>query len=217
MEPIAQSLSTYKPESLTLARPLTLSNVSFIMDSLKGHLGTKMAEMWKGIDPSIIEREWSAGLAGLQKHELQRGIAACADRKFAPTLGEFKNLCRPAIDPEFAWHEAQECLRERDTGLRGSWTHPAVFFAACEMSTEVRTGDYARNRVRWARLLGKEFALGWRHVPDPAMRVSHDARTGPPSPEQRVKIAHLLEEAKRHREAIVAERKRADDTEGGAI
>lgn len=207
MEPIAKSLSTYKPESSqTLARPLSIKNVQYVFDSMKGQLGAKVADMWQGVDPSIIEREWSAGLAGFQRSELERGLMACRDRKFAPTLGEFTNLCRPALDPEYAWHEALDGLRERDGGESGEWTHPAVFFAAINMSVAVRGGEYPKHRTAWARVLKREIANGWREIPKPAMRVERNERIGPPPKH----IAELLAQ-QNHEIRKAIERRAFDD------
>src|SRR6186713_2651596 len=129
--PILQSLSTYKPaSSQTLARPLPLKVVEHVFDRLKGQFGGKLADLWAPVlhvpaarpgdpqpldVPNIVEREWMDGLAGFRRHELERGCTACSDgRIFPPTLGEFKLLCRPCLDPEWAWHEARECLLQRD-------------------------------------------------------------------------------------------------------
>lgn len=194
MEPIAQSLSTYRPESSqTLSRPLSLKQVEYLFDSLKGQMGTKVADLFGGVAPSIVEREWAAGLAGFQKPEIRRGLDACATRTFAPTLGEFAQLCRPCLNPEFGWLEARDGLESRDLGLMGEWTHPAVFFAAIKMSPAVRNGEWARHRTAWTRVLNGELARGWREVPAPAMRVDHDAKVGPPPGH----IAELLAQQKR--------------------
>lgn len=211
MEPIAKTLSTYKPEwSTTLPKPLSPASTAHLFDSLKGQLGKKMADLWDGIAPALVEREWSNGLAGFSKHELQRGLDAASTRQFAPTLGEFKMLCRPCLNPEWAWLEAGECLRQRDTGAVGDWTHPAVFFAAAEMSPEVRGGDWQRHRTRWTRTLQRELAKGWREVPAPAMRIEHNAEVGPPPPDVRTNLARLLEEARRHAAEKKAEADRQD-------
>lgn len=197
MEPIAKSLSTYRPESSqTLSKPLSAQAVAVIFDSLKGQLGGKVADLWNGTAPNLIEQEWSRALAGFRRHELQRGIDACATRVFAPTLGEFAQLCRPCLNHEWAWLEAGEGLRARDDGAMGEWSHPAVYFAAIEMGPEVRAGDWHKSRTKWTRMLIRELAKGWREVPAPAMRVQHDAKVGPPPNDVRSNLARLLREAK---------------------
>lgn len=194
MESIHKTLSTLKPAlSESVARPLTLANVQHVFDRLKGQLGAKMADLWAGVPVNVIEREWMAGLAGFAKHELERGLAACSDRQFAPTLGEFKLLCRPCLNPEFAWLEAQDGLQERETGEIGTWTHPAAFFAAMDMPAEVRGGDWNRHRVRWTRVLAAHMSKGWRSIPAPPLRVPDNTRVGPPPAEVRERMRQLRE------------------------
>lgn len=190
----------YRPESSqTLSRPLTLKTVEAVFDRLKGQFGAKLADMWAPVlsappardergnileVPNIVEREWMEGLAGFQRHELQRGCDACSDgRIFPPTLGEFKLLCRPCLDPEYAWHEARECLKQRDAGQVGDWTHPAVFFAAVGMSAEVRSDDWRRHKVKWTRNLHGSLSKGWRQIPPVKERVEEAEHVPVPAPE----------------------------------
>lgn len=197
MEPIEKSLSTYRPESSqTLTKPLSAQAVAVIFDSLKGQLGGKVADLWNGTAPNLIEQEWSRALAGFRRHELQRGIDACATRVFAPTLGEFAQMCRPCLNHEWAWLEAGEGLRARDDGAMGEWSHPAVYFAAIEMGPDVRAGDWHKSRTRWTRMLTRELAKGWREVPAPAMRVQNDAKVGPPPDEVRARLERLRRETR---------------------
>lgn len=110
--------------------------------------------------PTAIE-EWALGLYGFRQHEIERGLAECSSRRFAPTLGEFKHFCRPALDPQFAWLEAADGLKARDRGELGEWTHPAVYRAAMVMSFDLRRGSFQQLRVQWERILKKEFEKGW--------------------------------------------------------
>lgn len=210
MEPIGKTLSTYRAESSgTLARDQSLKTIGLLFDRLKAQFGVRFADLWHGAAapvapgedpnaPNTVEREWMHGLAGFQKEELARGVAACSDfatRGHAPTLPEFKQLCRPCLNAEYAFWEAGDCLRQRDQGEVGDWTHPAVFFAACEMSSEVRSGDWQRWRVRWTRMLHKELALGWRTVPAPVQRLAHSAKDpSPPTQADRAHISRLSRE-----------------------
>lgn len=197
MQTIAQALSTVRRGGLTTAPDLPASAVAAIFDSLKGQFSAKMADMWEGVPWPLIEREWCAGLAGFAKSEILRGVEECRTRTFPPTLGEFVKLCRPATDPEFAWHEAVDGLAERDRvdddgrPLRGTWTHPGVFFAASRMSSEVRGGDYHRHRIRWARVLKQELAHGFRPIPEPAMPLASPSRPAPLTEDRRAYHAQL--------------------------
>lgn len=185
----------------TAPAPLSETGVNIIFDSLKGQLGeVKLGALWGNTPKHLIDQEWAAALAGFRKHEIQRGIDACATRPFAPTLGEFVRLCRPALDPEYAFWEARDGLLERDKDgedgkpLMGRWTHPGVFYAAREMSADVRAGDWLKSRTRWTRLLRIEMERGWRDIPAPAMRVNYATEPRPPTSDERRRIARIIEE-----------------------
>src|SRR5690606_29526160 len=130
--------------------------------------------------------------AGYHECEIARGIAACRERTFAPTLGEFLKMCRPALDPEWAFYEAGDGLRQRDAGTIGDWSHPAVWRAACALSHEVRSGDFRAHRTRWTYTLKREFAAGWGEgVKPPAMRIEHTAKVRGPTEKERAAIEAL--------------------------
>ena len=170
--------------------------VEHVFDRLKGQFGGKLADLWAPVlhvpaarpgdpqpldVPNIVEREWMDGLAGFRRHELERGCTACSDgRIFPPTLGEFKLLCRPCLDPEWAWHEARECLLQRDRGEIGDWSHPAVFYAAIGMSSQVRSGDWRKHKTQWTRNLQGSLSKGWREIPQVPQRK--EEKEGPPVP-----------------------------------
>ena len=182
----------------TAAEPLPTPWVERIFDRLAAQLGAKVADMWAGTDPQAVKAEWAEALGGFRDEELRRGVVACRDRVFAPTLGEFRRLCRPALDPEVGWIEATAGLRDRDAGRMGAWSHPAVWRAACAMPLEVRTGTYAQQRKRWAWELEREFAAGWGDgVPAPTLQIASDVRTGPPSGGMRERIDTILRRAGR--------------------
>lgn len=141
-----------------------------------------------------VRRTWAEHLAGFTKRELQRGLAAVSERKFPPTLPEFKMLCRPALDPEVAWWEADHCLRQREQGLMGEWTHPAVWRAARSMSMEIRGGEYTKHRVRWAVLLKRELAKGFGDgIPEVDKRLAAPTPkpTRPPTEDEKRAIEEL--------------------------
>jgi len=184
-------LSTQKPASLPDARPVPKAWVAKVFDRLTGQLGTKVADLYAGMDTVVVQEEWAAGLAGYHPEEIARGIAACRERTFAPALGEFLKLCRPCLDAEWAFYEAADCLRQRDAGEVGDWSHPAVWRAACSMGTEVRSGDWKANRTRWTYTLKRELAAGWSEIAKPAMRIEHNAKVRGPSESERAAIESL--------------------------
>jgi hypothetical protein len=227
MQTVTAALSTYRPESS--AEPQSIATipsgaVGALIRTLRLQLGAGWADKFPvPADPAKATKhaddlaaEWGRGLAGYQKHEIRRGLDRVSDygtKGFAPTLPEFKRLCRPCLDPEWAWHEAQEGLAAREQGERGAWTHPAVFFAASSMATEVRSGDWQRHRTRWTRTLARELEHGWgREIPQPAMRLDYTQKVGPPPAEVRSNIERLLQEA---REAAAAKRRQKQEQEEG--
>jgi hypothetical protein len=136
-------------------------------------------------DRRLMVSEWAQGLADMRPEEIERGLAKCRTRTFAPSLGEFATLCRPALDAETAFWEAHEGMCARHRGERGEWSHPAVWRAACELSAEVRAGAYTTSRKRWERILSREFDRGWvEDVPAVPLRLENEP-TVFATPEQR--------------------------------
>lgn len=134
---------------------------------------TSMAALYGGIEPSIVKDEWAAGLADLTSSEVQRGLVACRSRKggYAPNLPDFVLLCRPGLDPETAWHEAEAGLRSHADGIAFAWSHPAVFHAAREMQFELRGQSFKAMEKRWASVLTRSWAKRiWGSIPDPTAK-----------------------------------------------
>jgi len=186
--------STLNRASSDIAAPLAESWVERVFIRLSAQLGAKMADLYNGISPSAVKKEWGEGLSGFEPDEIVRGLKTCQTRIFAPTLGEFLRLCRPALDPELAWLEAAEGVRARNAGQVGQWSHPAVYRAAVVMTFELSSSSFKQCQKTWAWRLEREFAAGWgESVPPPALRIEcESAKRAAPSAEQRQKIADLL-------------------------
>lgn len=122
-----------------------------------------MDAVYAGVSPERVKAEWAEALAGFSSDEVQRGLASVRLRKFAPNLPDFLHLCRPALDSEVAWNEAYDALRAKG---RAAWSHPAVYWAACDMGYELRNGTYAQHRKRWDALMARQWLAGrWEAVP----------------------------------------------------
>jgi hypothetical protein len=166
--------ATSSTSTLARSEPLPQRVVAQLFDSLAGQLGFKVADLYAGAKSEIVQSEWAKGLAGFTRREVSRGLAECRTRKFAPSIGEFAQFCRPALDPEYAWQEAYDGLCARDRGEPGVWSHPAVWRAACVMPYEIRNGSFRATRTRWERTLRQEFEKGWGDpVPPVPERVEY--------------------------------------------
>jgi hypothetical protein len=149
------------PSTPNLVFSINPAAVAKVFDQLGGQMGAKLAALYGKVNPALVRAEWSRGLASLSNDEIERGLEACLTRQFAPTLGEFMHLCRPSLDGEIAWTEAEEGLKARRQGEHGEWSHPAVYRAARVMSETLRLGNYRANRNRWEHVLRTEFAKGF--------------------------------------------------------
>lgn len=189
-----QTPSTLNPVLFDIAAPAVEQVIEAVFTRLSSQLGNKMADLYSGADPLDVKNEWGTGLTGFKPSEIKRGLKACQTRIFAPTLGEFLRLCRPALDPELAWFEAVEGMAARNAGKIGEWTHPAVYRAAVVMAYEVLNVSYNHAKKSWAWRLEKEFAAGWGEaIPAPALRLTREEpKPAAPNAEQKQKIAELL-------------------------
>ena len=193
------ALSTSNPASFEVAQSAGQTRAQFVFEKLTLQMGAaKIARLWTNVDQQAVVAEWDKGLASMERQEIARGLTACRTREFAPNLGEFLRLCRPALDPETAWFEAQSCLMQRDNGEVGDWSHPAVYRAAREMGIEVRGGDFKVHRKRWEFLLEREFRKGvLMGIPRPAIAIGHGpVATRPPNSAERAALAALRQRCK---------------------
>jgi hypothetical protein len=184
---IQQALSTWKLGS-SVEPAIPQKWVARIFERLQAQLGTKVADLYAGVPSETVQEEWGRALADFHPAEIDRGLKACAMRVFAPTLGEFCMLCRPALDPEVAFIEAGHCIRQRDQGISGDWSHPAVYRAATQMGHEVRAGNFREVRKRWEWILRAEFSQGWSEIPEPRKAIEYESRGRPPNDAERRKL-----------------------------
>lgn len=165
---------------------------------LSEQFGDRIADMYASSSAQAVHAQWSAVLAGFAPEEIARGLNACRSRAYPPDVSQFARLCRPGMEPEWAWCEAVEGLRERAAGRMGEWTHPAVWRAACEMSHELAGQPFGNCRKRWEWLLNREFARGWGEpIPAPHLRLTSAVKVGPPPSATRERIAAILASARR--------------------
>jgi hypothetical protein len=151
--------------------PVPTRWVEDLFARLAAIFGGSMSNVYASADPDRVKAEWAEALAGFSAEEVKRGLAATRTRKFAPNLPEFLHLCRPALDPEVAWIEAEQGMASHAKGERFAWTHPAVYWAARQFGYELRSSSFEQCRKRWTATLAAEFAKGaWAAPADPTQR-----------------------------------------------
>lgn len=167
--------SKSKPALSPDGSPLPTAWIERLFDRLTAIAGSAMATVYAGADPALVKAEWAEALAGFTAAEVQRGIAATRTRRYPPNLPEFLHLCRPALDPETAWVEAERGLMAYRAQQAFVWSHPAVYWAASEMSFELQGSTFAQCRKRWEAVLASMWSLkAWPAPPDPtAVRIEH--------------------------------------------
>lgn len=113
--------------------------------------GARFADMWSGVSPHEMKREWARKLGALNQDEIVLGINSLG--KFCPTLPEFIELCRPRPDYETAYREAVEQTRLRTEG-RDKWSNPAIYWASLRISFfDLMNSSYAQVKQRWITAL----------------------------------------------------------------
>lgn len=163
--------STYPPALSPDGSPVPLRWVEDIFERLTAIVGSAMATVYAGADEQRVKQAWAEALAGFSATEIRRGLAATRTRRYAPNLPEFLHLCRPALDPEVAWIEADQGMASHAKGERFAWTHPAVYWAGRQFGFELRSSSFEQCRKRWAAALTAEFAKGaWATPADPTQR-----------------------------------------------
>lgn len=109
---------------------------------------------------------------GLTLGQLKRGLAGCAALKFAPSWPEFLAVCRPPPDPVALYQEALAGFEARARGDIGSWSHPAVYWAATGLRAELLGQSWGLVKERWAAALSRQFArASWDAIPVPLVAL----------------------------------------------
>lgn len=134
--------------------------------------GARFADMWGGVELSVVKAVWADDLSAMTTDEIARGVAACKQAKFPPTLPEFVSMCRPQIDAESAFNEAVNEMSRRDQG-GDVWSHPAIYWAAVTIGAfDLRNAAWSSIKTRWSRVFQAEMAKGeWPSVPARAIAL----------------------------------------------
>ncbi len=141
------------PISLTSMQPLPDRWVEAMFDKMFLDYGKKFTDQWGGTDPARLVAHWAAEMASFTGPEIKRGLAAMAGKDWPPTLPEFKKMCRPTVDPLVAYYEALAGVQERKKGEMGTWSHPAIFWAAMPLAFDLGSQTYSQIKIRWEAAL----------------------------------------------------------------
>ncbi|MGE4370808.1 MAG: hypothetical protein AB7E12_14135, partial [Burkholderiaceae bacterium] len=87
---------------MQVAKPITpdalpLAWVSRLLKRMQALYGSKFTQQWEGLDPEEMQQAWAEELGGYSGPELSRGLDACKQKPWPPTLPEFMTMCRPPI------------------------------------------------------------------------------------------------------------------------
>lgn len=89
-----------------------------------------------------------------------------------PSCAEFIKACKPAVDPMVAYYEAVAGVQARASGEHGTWSHPAIYWAAMPMAFELKEQTYSQVKVRWERALESQMNRGtWEPIPPPMVAL----------------------------------------------
>ncbi len=156
-------------QSEARSAPIPMPWASKLIQRLTEMYGAQFLRQWEAVPAERLPIVWAEELAGYTGVEIARGLAACRQQKFPPTLPEFLMLCRPNLDPAAAYQEAVAGMTDRSRGQLGEWSHPAIYWAAVRVGRhDLLSNGYQVMRSRWETALRKSLEQGeWEPVPEP--------------------------------------------------
>lgn len=169
---------------------MNVKRIEWVFSQLHGAHGNALFEKFRsgelvnGQDTGIanMKQVWDKAIEskGLTAEEVMRGVTVCMQTKFPPSLPEFLEASRPAVDALRAYYEALEGMKARASGKTGTWSHPAIFWAASRMGHELRSQGYSAIKGQWERTLQVELDKGqWDPVPEPVQAIGHERKADP--------------------------------------
>jgi hypothetical protein len=112
---------------------------------------------------------------GIRPSQLDVGLRECRRlyRDWPPSVPQLVDACNPPVDPIAAYHEALAGLEARGKGEQGVWSHPAIYWAASRMRTELGSQPGQFIKDRWAAALKAQLARGtWEPIPAPRPQLA---------------------------------------------
>jgi len=152
-----------------------------LIEQLHMTYGAKFLQQWQGVDKAALAQHWAQELSGFSGREIASALAACKMRSWPPTLPEFIALCRPWMDAHTAYQEAVRGMAERQKGGMGSWSHPAVYWAAARIGAyDLLNNGWQVIRHRWEATLRDALnQKQWQAIPAPCRQLAAPGKTIP--------------------------------------
>lgn len=147
--------------------------VESLFARMEAMYGAKFLDMWRGTDVNLVKQLWADEMGKLSAEDLKRGYAALMTRDWPPSLPEYVKMCKPSVDSTVAYYEAVNGMQARERGEAGKWSHPAIFWAAVQVSAyDLKHQSYSQIKPRWEKALQDEMDKGeWTAVPEPMVAL----------------------------------------------
>ncbi len=150
------------------------------MDRLYNRLDGAYPNKWRANFPSpeAIEN-WQVSWAEAFEEEqitfleVATGIKYCRKNlAWPPSCSEFIQACRPSINPLIAYYEAVAGCQARSRGEIGTWSHPAIFWAAAPLSYDLLNQSYSQIKTRWESAFEAQMKMEkWEIIEKPKVAL----------------------------------------------
>ena len=162
------------PNSSTSTSALPEAWVERLFERMLLEYGKRFGDQWAQADMDKLIAHWATELAGYSGPELKRGVDALATRDWPP-------------------YEAVNGVQTRVRGEHGTWSHPAIFWAAMPMAAELREQTYSAVKARWEAALADQLGRGeWEEIPRPALALTSPGQSTTSTEKARAAIQRVL-------------------------
>lgn len=205
----------------TSTKPAPISWVESLFARMHAIYANKFVDKWRDTDLALVKAMWAEEMGKLTSEELKRGYNALMSRDWPPDLPEYVKMCRPPIDSMSAYYEAVNGVSARERGEMGTWTHPAIYWAAVKLAFDLKSMTHAAIKDRWNRALAEEMEKGeWVAIPAPMVALAAPGKTVADKEHAEKMVKELKAEAvvkprndeKRWAKRIIERVKRGDKT-----
>jgi hypothetical protein len=157
-----------------------------LMDHLFNRLDGAYPHKWRANFPDAQaidnwQESWVEAFEeeGITPDDVKSGLKACRSRyAWPPSCAEFIQACKPFADPVAAYHEAVAGLEARRKGEMGTWSHPAIYWAATYLQNELMGQAYSAVKDRWVAILKAQLGQpNWAEIPQPRQQLPAPGKT----------------------------------------